>query len=82
MSENAEREQAKELPAQMCTDGEPDSVGTILETQQPSISTCFNYSDENGPPVSVHNLHKLEVYFYLLASRFNRLAVITFVKLV
>uniref|UniRef100_A0A0D9ZVM0 Ubiquitin-like protease family profile domain-containing protein n=2 Tax=Oryza glumipatula TaxID=40148 RepID=A0A0D9ZVM0_9ORYZ len=61
MSENAEREQAKELPAQMCTDGEPDSVGTILETQQPSISTCFNDSDENGPPVSVHNLHKLEV---------------------
>ncbi|XP_052155281.1 probable ubiquitin-like-specific protease 2B [Oryza glaberrima] len=61
MSENAEREQAKELPAQMCTDGEPDSVGTILETQQPSISTCFNDSDENGPPVSVHNPHKLEV---------------------
>uniref|UniRef100_A0A0E0KZP6 Ubiquitin-like protease family profile domain-containing protein n=1 Tax=Oryza punctata TaxID=4537 RepID=A0A0E0KZP6_ORYPU len=58
MSENAEREQAKELPAQICT---PDSVCTILETQQPSTSTCFNVSDENGPPVSVHNLHKLEV---------------------
>ncbi|KAF0924665.1 hypothetical protein E2562_010258 [Oryza meyeriana var. granulata] len=73
-SENAEREQAKELPAQMCSDGEPDSVCTILETQQPSTSTGFNDSDEKGPLVSgcisetgkdstvaVHNLHKLEV---------------------
>ncbi|XP_040379818.1 uncharacterized protein LOC102699959 [Oryza brachyantha] len=73
-SENAEQEQPKELPAQMCSDGEPNSVCTILGAQQQSTSTCFNDSDEKGPPVSgciseiakdstvaVHNLHKLEV---------------------
>ncbi|KAG8084818.1 hypothetical protein GUJ93_ZPchr0010g8220 [Zizania palustris] len=66
-SAKAEQEQAKELPA-----GEPDLLCTILGTQQPSTSICFNDSDEMGAPVSEcisengrvstateHNLHDL-----------------------
>uniref|UniRef100_A0A0D9WDT5 Ubiquitin-like protease family profile domain-containing protein n=1 Tax=Leersia perrieri TaxID=77586 RepID=A0A0D9WDT5_9ORYZ len=72
-SENAEQEQTKELPGQKCSDSEPDSVCTVLGTQKPSTSTCFNDSDVNGPTVSgcisetgkvptvpVDNLHELE----------------------